>query len=456
MVSLNIFDVDSQNNDVPLLTLQSGEHILGRGSFSNCTDKRISRNHIVIKVEDGRATLKSVHVNPCYFMSFNQSNVQLLSKNLPVELKDGDKFAFLTDIWYRIKINKSDSFVNTPASRTLTIPKDSSATLVTSSSHTRIFSATSGTTSFVKRSLEEIDSNEGRKKLKTINESLDQFLQDLNEIKTPDCVDKSNTEIKKEDGGADDSGETTREVFRKIEIPDSDEDSDVDLTLEVTRDIATVTTIQASKSEVKEKVSSDSDDDENIQTIDEPDSSNIQENFNEDLPVPSSELEKSNDKTSESAVKIEQSVSNSDDMGPEDNEAARKEERGDAVDSSSSVSGNSIGNKLRREQCWYGSRCYRKNPRHREELSHPGDEDYNPDPNGDRPECSYGATCYRSNQMHRRQYRHPSSGPAPKPSKNGSIQIINYIGCRYCKHCTTKCDHDDSAKGGGSGYGGVV
>ncbi|KAI3353594.1 hypothetical protein L3Q82_020115, partial [Scortum barcoo] len=50
-----------------------------------------------------------------------------------------------------------------------------------------------------------------------------------------------------------------------------------------------------------------------------------------------------------------------------------------------------------RTPCPYGKDCYRKNPIHFQESSHPGDTDYEEEEEeGERPECPYGTDCYRS------------------------------------------------------------
>uniref|UniRef100_A0A096M440 PBZ-type domain-containing protein n=1 Tax=Poecilia formosa TaxID=48698 RepID=A0A096M440_POEFO len=59
-----------------------------------------------------------------------------------------------------------------------------------------------------------------------------------------------------------------------------------------------------------------------------------------------------------------------------------------------------------RTACPYGKDCYRKNPLHFQESSHPGDADYEEE-DDERPECPYGAACYRKNLVHRKQFRHP-------------------------------------------------
>ncbi|XP_040003171.1 aprataxin and PNK-like factor [Xiphias gladius] len=64
-----------------------------------------------------------------------------------------------------------------------------------------------------------------------------------------------------------------------------------------------------------------------------------------------------------------------------------------------------------RTPCSYGKDCYRKNPVHFQECSHPGDTDYEEEEEeevekADRPECPYGTDCYRKNPLHRKEYKH--------------------------------------------------
>lgn len=71
---------------------------------------------------------------------------------------------------------------------------------------------------------------------------------------------------------------------------------------------------------------------------------------------------------------------------------------------------------VKRTPCPYGATCYRKNPAHRTEQSHPGDSDHEDekpktsdskdDKGVDKPQCPYGKTCYRQNPQHKRDYKH--------------------------------------------------
>ncbi|XP_067682017.1 aprataxin and PNK-like factor isoform X2 [Haliotis asinina] len=59
----------------------------------------------------------------------------------------------------------------------------------------------------------------------------------------------------------------------------------------------------------------------------------------------------------------------------------------------------------KRPGCQYGKKCYRKNPAHFKDVSHPGDSSYNEasdeeddeevDGDNDKPDCQYGTDCYR-------------------------------------------------------------
>ncbi|XP_063184478.1 aprataxin and PNK-like factor isoform X2 [Chroicocephalus ridibundus] len=86
--------------------------------------------------------------------------------------------------------------------------------------------------------------------------------------------------------------------------------------------------------------------------------------------------------------------------------------------------------KRKRTPCMYGTGCYRKNPIHFQQFSHPNDDDYHETEivtqgnNDNRPECPYGMACYRKNPQHKLEYKH-SAPPVTerrtrqRTSKNG-------------------------------------
>ncbi|XP_063247708.1 aprataxin and PNK-like factor isoform X2 [Prinia subflava] len=88
----------------------------------------------------------------------------------------------------------------------------------------------------------------------------------------------------------------------------------------------------------------------------------------------------------------------------------------------------------KRTPCMYGSGCYRKNPVHFQQFSHPGDDDYGDvevvaqGDNDSRPECPYGTACYRKNPQHKLEYKHSAppvtgSGTQRQTSRNGKRAV---------------------------------
>lgn len=56
---------------------------------------------------------------------------------------------------------------------------------------------------------------------------------------------------------------------------------------------------------------------------------------------------------------------------------------------------------------------FRRNPAHRLAEAHPGDSDYRrpsfPEPAAGTPPCPFGSQCYRRNPAHFQQFTHPPS-----------------------------------------------
>ena len=73
--------------------------------------------------------------------------------------------------------------------------------------------------------------------------------------------------------------------------------------------------------------------------------------------------------------------------------------------------------------CRHGASCYRKNPSHFKEYSHPGDLDYqskdeDTDEDDSRPECEHGTACYRKNPEHIKNYKHTR---VPQPKRRAKV-----------------------------------
>ncbi|XP_045465374.1 aprataxin and PNK-like factor [Harmonia axyridis] len=424
MVVLKIFKVDKNDNEKPLCILNVGTHVIGRGSFADCIDKRVSRRHILIDVEDTEVTLTQVHSTPIFFKSSKSPSIKIINKNEPIRLFDGDKFSFIMDTWYTVKIEDDEDYSENSADikpSTIVISNNvSSSTIVPSTSNTEVSQST-----YLKRSAEDVHSNE-RKKLKLANESLDDLKDNVEQIAVQD--DNRN----EEDHNQQVEINSTTQVFKKEVISDSDDDSDNSMLPEVTCDI-----------EVREGVQSNIDgNSESTNDVKNNDNTKSLEISNDVKKEPVIE----NDETQSIKIEPREEIENKPLVKEEDTlqdlgesnqleqhssshdndddtstqtplvDQNKNESEQNPTDASSSSSGANATNVLRREQCWYGQNCYRKNSSHKEQFSHPGDSDYSENSDDNRPHCPYGGSCYRTNQQHRKDYKHPTSRPAPKPS----------------------------------------
>ena len=66
----------------------------------------------------------------------------------------------------------------------------------------------------------------------------------------------------------------------------------------------------------------------------------------------------------------------------------------------------------RRTPCWYGIKCYDKDPSHLSEYSHPqepsdSDDDDTSPRHKIRTPCRYGIKCYDKDPSHLSEYSHP-------------------------------------------------
>ncbi|NWS31947.1 APLF factor, partial [Polioptila caerulea] len=104
------------------------------------------------------------------------------------------------------------------------------------------------------------------------------------------------------------------------------------------------------------------------------------------------------------------------DYNPEISDSAR----------SADASESSKQKQHKRTPCMYGSSCYRKNPIHFQQFSHPNDDDYHAmemvaqDDRDNRPECPYGTACYRKNPQHKLEYKH-SAPPGKRAVEKGGV-----------------------------------
>ncbi|KAF2900689.1 hypothetical protein ILUMI_05492 [Ignelater luminosus] len=401
MGRLSIYELDSDKE--PVSTLETGEYIFGRGTLLKCDDRRVSRKHGVIKITEKAATITSTHQNPCFYQAANSSTITILPKDKPVDVGDGDKFALLADqFWFKIKFQNyiSDIYEN----------GDTNSSCIRENGNHLPVSALAGPSKAGE--LTQIEPNES--KCVDNDTNLESMVLLQSNYKRTHEDDVLASEVKKarydedEDQLSEPEEDTSNKEVdnKKDQVSESEDDTN-----------ETVTTSAAKKKPRNSKKSSanQNDHDAELQAM--------LFSSDEDIEKEDKTEENShqNDASTESSKKAKNSES--DDGTTEKNVAPNV------------ASTSSTKKKERRDHCWYGLSCYRKNPAHLAEYSHPGDSDYESDPEDDRPMCSFGAACYRRNKNHRQAYKHPS-----KPQKpTGKSKPSNYI-CIFC-NCQFNANH---------------
>ncbi|XP_062534826.1 aprataxin and PNK-like factor isoform X2 [Armigeres subalbatus] len=108
-VQLYLFDCEKEVN----IPVASSEIVIGRDSILQCDDKRISRQHGIIKY-DGNMTeriihITSTHANPIFLRTADQV-LNILTKDLTATLRHGEKFALLPDqYWFEVRFKVAEA-----------------------------------------------------------------------------------------------------------------------------------------------------------------------------------------------------------------------------------------------------------------------------------------------------------------------------------------------------------
>nr|XP_023029110.1 aprataxin and PNK-like factor [Leptinotarsa decemlineata] len=361
MTVLNIYKLEDVNQTKAVSSLRNGEHHIGRDGILNCTDKRVSRHHAILIITDEAVTLKSLHVNPCFYKAARGNCIVLLKKDESVNLNDGDRFALLADsYWFKVRL--SSEGVNSESTKTQILQEFEKVCKANTTEESEVTEAPNSCLRNVSLLLNTSLHAEEAK----INPSL--LLSNLENIVEQDFG--TNTENIAAEDKSNDSMDFSELLTRKTEETDS--------------------------ALAKESAKGENGSEAVGQSRKEVDYSDAGE-----------ESEKASGKIEKPS--IVEDVDTTKTHGDSDDESTNHEEPSVSTDKP----------KVRRDRCWYGANCYRKNPAHRAAISHPGDDDYDSDPADDRPLCPFGSACYRTNVDHRRVYKHsaPPSIRKPAPPK---------------------------------------
>ncbi|XP_022700675.1 uncharacterized protein LOC111267008, partial [Varroa jacobsoni] len=111
--------------------IKVGKTIIGRGPLLECADKKVSRNHALLEVqENGDVFLTPTHVNPCFFLpNDSKGGFEVLKKDCPQRIRDGDSFSLLPNSFrYRVIISDVADYESGDKDDAAGIKKDATAT----------------------------------------------------------------------------------------------------------------------------------------------------------------------------------------------------------------------------------------------------------------------------------------------------------------------------------------
>uniref|UniRef100_A0A8D0GGY9 Aprataxin and PNK-like factor n=1 Tax=Sphenodon punctatus TaxID=8508 RepID=A0A8D0GGY9_SPHPU len=466
--------------------LPPGETVIGRGPLLGITDKRVSRKHAILEVVGDELRIKPVHVNPCFYQSSESSHLLPLETDEWHWLTPGDSFSLLIDK-YSFEVlpahsdaenasrnnHKLDAEETLKKSLSSTLPVKTSCSGISSSAELTT-SSTSGIAvkahSLLERTAEMSKNDDASKSLLSANCDKNEESNPVQRQRIlPSWMIQGDLVVQSlsvpERGGAIPKGQRRGK--------NSSDSSKMRVNVQGRKRLPSTETTGNSREDQEKKSKTT---DKEKAELSPQDASIIclagstrttEEHDNKAVPHIESSVEtcdlqlhsKGSGHGADAKVQLatktkmnrsdaeEQTLDSTsqqvDQTEASQSKAAQSEAQGLGLDrnppetEASNLTTNAEPpssfqqTNHQRTPCMYGTRCYRKNPVHFQQFSHPGDGDYHDaeaesqDDHDDRPECPYGAACYRKNPQHKLEYKHTAPPETegrrtrPKTAKKG-------------------------------------
>ncbi|CAH2091510.1 unnamed protein product [Euphydryas editha] len=337
------------------IQLHHGEHIIGRGKLLDCNDKRISREHGEVLVNEDSITIKALHQNPFFFIKKGSIEAEILRQGNSITLTSGDRFGLLPDTyWYEVL--HCLELVETEGSETQKCTEE--------------------------YPLEEVVNDENAPNSDKVNDKDNSEIIDFNNEETinNDNGPESPSLISNKNGETDRQQRLNEPVIDNVNEPTS-------------------SNVVLNEPKCENEDGSSNNTSPPVKRSHSPDVGDVKKIKTEDVKV----------KVDPDGVK----------PGPSDQAAS--------ANVNNAPPSNNQPNRPR-ERCMYGANCYRRNPQHKDQFSHPSDADWGP---GERGVCPYGVRCDKRDFRHWRDHDHPPGVlPPPRPGmqvveKRGNVFFIN-------------------------------
>ncbi|XP_076847932.1 aprataxin and PNK-like factor isoform X2 [Brachyhypopomus gauderio] len=434
------FELEQVDGGDPL-DLPYGNTVLGRGPFLAVSDKRVSRNHAVLENQDGQLRLKPIHTNPCFIQTSLEASPQPLEKDQWHCLSEGSMFSLLPGKYiYKVHaVTKEGTPRNsqgcevetgkdTDVEDTSKPPQPSEETLAYTP---RAGSGPSLTPCSqvvgeapVSRTVASAPDTPQRKRL------LPAWMMVVTPTalkSLPATAAAKRTPARATPNPARPKRAARREQARaRLPLSDDDEEEEEVEQSEVVR-------MPRKRARRLAGDPDESQDQAHAPHLSPERSPEVR--VGEEAAVVDTEEREEEEVKGRGRKKAEVPPRSGTGGSPPAMEEPRNSQANEQPSQNgrqrTKVADPGDGSKSKAQQrtpCPYGTSCYRKNPIHFRECSHPGDDDHEEecsneddcDGGDDRPECPYGTDCYRKNPLHKKQYKHTT--PPAKMSVPGSAE----------------------------------
>ncbi|XP_035515570.1 aprataxin and PNK-like factor [Morone saxatilis] len=414
--------------------LPPGETVLGRGPFLRVSDKRVSRQHGLLENLNGQLRLKPTHLNPCFVQSSRTEDPRPLQKDSWHPLRHGDLISLLPgQLIYRVvavggedRTPRNSQMFEDEEELPVSPEPDVEPPTGQDRGQTPPTPAAPSNQEDADRSQNKRDSVQSKEE-----EEEDEVTPSVRRrrvlpawmmaaVAAPQASSSSpkvQSAVKRTKGASAASTGTKRAAATQSKTSSAEEVgvSEEEMPKKRRRKISDEKEEEAqSKTDVPSQRPAVRPQSESNR----PEVSDESDGFTMDV-----DEEGRGGGTSTSACAVSQ---------PEEEDSrsrnGQQSKRAESVGSNSgSTSGPAPSKPRLRTACPYGKDCYRKNPVHFQECSHPGDTDYEEDEDEDeeeeRPECPYGTDCYRKNPLHRKEFKHtkkPARTTRTAPNKTSA------------------------------------
>ncbi|XP_062866695.1 aprataxin and PNK-like factor isoform X2 [Trichomycterus rosablanca] len=420
------------------IDLPYGDTVIGRGPYLSVSDKRVSRNHGILENNNGQLRLRSTHVNPCFIQASLEEAPHPLEKDKWHCLKDGSIFSLLPGKYiYKVHSSKTEGTPrnsqgfedemeietqieqNSKFSRSceemLACTQQAKNSLSLTATQTETYMPDPYSSSQVGGDLPSTSKADKPDPLTPQKKRvLPAWMMSVTPVTPNPSVTKATKRVPLQPARNTSSSKRTAGPKRaqgrlevSLSVDDDDEEGEG-----VEEECSEVEQMPRKRAR---RLTSDTEDSQDQAS--EPKTS--QERSVKDKKVDVQEIKKKKDEereqnrtesTLKSRTGSSASAVESSDNSQEDKKSSENGQQ-PAMNTKTKVQ--------HRTPCPYGASCYRKNPIHFQECSHPEDDDYEEEQNDndkddDQPECPYGTDCYRKNPLHKKEYKH-TKPPANKP-----------------------------------------